>query len=68
MRFSRKEREQTQKIGVCGKKENSSFAEQLYFYGCFVTRNAGNATEVTAGEEAPPLPERSTENEVEGAA
>ncbi|EBF5125955.1 leucine-rich repeat domain-containing protein, partial [Listeria monocytogenes] len=29
--------------------------------------NSGDATEVTAGEEAPPLPEGSTENEVEGA-
>ncbi|WP_235006987.1 MULTISPECIES: hypothetical protein [Listeria] len=38
------------------------------FYGRFVTRYAGDATEVTTGKEVPPLPEESAENEVEGAA
>ncbi|MBC1904798.1 KxYKxGKxW signal peptide domain-containing protein, partial [Listeria innocua] len=77
MRFSRKERERAQKNWRMWKKGKQWICGAALFFmvvsspGMLVLAdevNAGDATEVTAGEEAPPLPEESTENEMEGAA
>ncbi|MBC1904797.1 leucine-rich repeat domain-containing protein, partial [Listeria innocua] len=74
MRFSRKEREQTQKNWRMWKKGKQWLCGAALFFtvvsspGMLVLAdevNAGDATEVTVGEEASPLPEGSTENEVE---
>ncbi|WP_185561955.1 leucine-rich repeat domain-containing protein, partial [Listeria innocua] len=77
MRFSRKERERAQKNWRMWKKGKQWICGAALFFtvvsspGMLVLAdevNSGDATEVTAGEEAPPLPEESTENEMEGAA
>ncbi|MBC2261224.1 KxYKxGKxW signal peptide domain-containing protein, partial [Listeria sp. FSL L7-0091] len=74
MRFSRKEREQKQKNWRMWKKGKQWLCGAALFFtvvsspGMLVLAdevNAGDATEVTAGDETPPLPEGSTENEGE---
>ncbi|EBF5116911.1 hypothetical protein FHZ94_13890, partial [Listeria monocytogenes] len=75
MRFSRKERERAQKNWRMWKKGKQWLCGAALFFtvvsspGMLVLAdevNSGDATEVIAGEEAPPLSEGSTENEVEG--
>ncbi|MBC2262500.1 KxYKxGKxW signal peptide domain-containing protein [Listeria sp. FSL L7-0091] len=74
MRFSRKEKEEIQKNWRMWKKGKQWICGAALFFtvvaspGMLVLAdevNAGDATEVTAGDETPPLPEGSTENEVE---
>ncbi|EBF5117001.1 hypothetical protein FH008_13480, partial [Listeria monocytogenes] len=76
MRFSRKESEQKQKNWRMWKKGKQWLCGAALFFtvvsspGMLVLAdevNSGDSTEVTAGEEVPPLPEGSTENEVEEA-
>ncbi|EHK4067818.1 internalin N-terminal domain-containing protein, partial [Listeria monocytogenes] len=74
MRFSRKAREQKQKNWRMWKKGKQWLCGAALFFtvvsspGMLVLAdevNAGNSTAVTAGEVEAPLPEESTENEVE---
>ncbi|MBC2262809.1 KxYKxGKxW signal peptide domain-containing protein, partial [Listeria sp. FSL L7-0091] len=74
MRFSRKAREQKQKNWRMWKKGKQWLCGAALFFtvvsspGMLVLAdevNAGNSTEVTAGEVETPLPEESTENEAE---
>ncbi|MBC2140531.1 leucine-rich repeat domain-containing protein, partial [Listeria innocua] len=76
MRFSRKESEQKQKNWRMWKKGKQWLCGAALFFtvvsspGMLVLAdevNSGDSTEVTAGEEVPPLPEGSNENEVEEA-
>ncbi|MBC2262824.1 KxYKxGKxW signal peptide domain-containing protein, partial [Listeria sp. FSL L7-0091] len=74
MRFSRRAREQKQKNWRMWKKGKQWLCGAALFFtvvaspGMLVLAdevNAGNSTEVTAGEVETPLPEQSTETEVE---